>query len=116
MSYKVTKANEAYTYEAPGHYDVRTTRLHDPKDVNEGQIIMGMSHFLPGGGCEMGANPLEFIYYIVEGEMTVELEDQKIVLKTGDSIHCGAFTKKAIVNTGVNTCRMLVVLRPPVAK
>ena len=51
MSYKVTRRNEAYRYEAPGHYDVLTTRLHDPDDVNEGTIVNGLSHFLPGGGA-----------------------------------------------------------------
>ena len=51
MSYKVTKKCEAYKYEAPGHFDVRTTRLHDPADVNEGKVVMGLSHFLPGGGA-----------------------------------------------------------------
>ena len=34
MSYKVTRANEAVKYEAPGHFDVLTTRLHNPVDVN----------------------------------------------------------------------------------
>ena len=51
MSYKITRKNEAYRYEAAKHFDVRTTRLHDPQDVNDGVVTMGLSHFLPGGGC-----------------------------------------------------------------
>ena len=46
-----------YNYEAPGHFDVRTTRLHNPQDVNDGSITMGLSHFLPGGGCSYGSKP-----------------------------------------------------------
>jgi len=113
MSYKITKANEAVKYEAPGHFDVRTTRLHNPVDVNDGRIVMGLSHFLPGGGAAKNAIPVEFIYYIIEGEMTITLDDGAFVLKAGDSIHCGPMTTKEIKNTGIVTTKMLVILLPP---
>ena len=45
MSYKVTRRSEAVAYEAPGHYDMRPTRLHNPGDVNDGRITVGLSHF-----------------------------------------------------------------------
>ena len=51
MSFKVTHRNESVKYQAPGHFDVLTTRLHNPDDVNDGTIVMGLSHFLPGGGA-----------------------------------------------------------------
>ena len=114
MSYKIVRKNEATFYEAPGHYDMRPTRLHNPDDVNEGKLIMGLSHFLPGGGCQFGANPLESIYYIVEGEMDIELEGgDKSTLRAGDSFHCGPNTSKGIQNNGSVTCQMLVTLLPP---
>lgn len=113
MSYKIVRKEEATFYEAPGHYDMRPTRLHNPQDVNDGKIIMGLSHFLPGGGCEFGANPLESIYYIVEGEMDLTTDDGTTTLHAGDSFHCGAGTGKGIQNNGSVTCQMLVVLLPP---
>lgn len=114
MSYKIVRKNEATTYEAPGHFDVRTTRLHNPQDVNDGKMVMGLSHFLPGGGCEFGSNPLESIYYIVSGEMDIECEDGvKTTLKAGDTFHCGPNTKKGIINKGTESCQMLVCLLPP---
>jgi len=110
--YKVTKANESYNYEAKGHYDVRTTRLHDPEDV-DGQITLGLSHFLPGGGAEMGTAPKELIYYIIEGEMTVTTDDgAETVLHKGDSIHLGPNQGRASKNTGVTAAQMLVVACP----
>lgn len=115
MSYKIVRKNEATTYEAPGHFDVRTTRLHNPQDVNDGQVIMGLSHFLPGGGCEFGCNPNESIYYIVSGQMTLKTDDEETVLLPGDTFHCGGGTKKSILNTGTESCQMLVVLVPPKA-
>ncbi|MBQ4370440.1 MAG: cupin domain-containing protein [Oscillospiraceae bacterium] len=112
--YKVTKRNEAYKYDAPGHFDVRTTRLHDPQDVNDGTIVMGLSHFLPGGGANMAPANFEMVYYIQSGEMTITIGeddgDKEYVLKQGDSIHFGKGTKRACLNTGVETAQMLVIM------
>ncbi|MDR3311082.1 MAG: cupin domain-containing protein [Oscillospiraceae bacterium] len=118
MSYKITRKDESYTYEAKGHFDVRTTRLHDPKDVNRGGITMGLSHFLPGGGCEFGSNPKESVYYIIEGQMELKVEgdnglESTTTLFAGDSFHCGPDTKKSVVNNGTVSSQMLVVLITP---
>lgn len=113
MSYKIVQKHEAYRYEAPGHFDVLTTRLHDPDDVNAGQLIMGLSHFLPGGGTELGSNPKESIYYVQKGELTMTTDNGEFVLHEGDSFHCGPDTQKAVRNTGASVCEMLVVLTTP---
>lgn len=113
MSYKITKVDESYTYEAAGHHDCLTTRLHDPQDVNEGAITMGLTHFLPGGGTDFGSNQKESIYYIIKGEMTVTTDDGETVLRAGDSFHCGPGTSKAVKNTGTSSAKMLVALTDP---
>lgn len=120
MSYKVTRANEAVNYEAPGHFDVRTTRLHAPADVNGGTIVNGLSHFLPGGGAHVAPARFEMIYYIISGEMTVEMYDdndkmEKYCLHAGDSVHFGAGTKRGCLNTGVVTAQMLTIMIKPQA-
>lgn len=112
MSYKITRANEAYFYEAAGHYEMRPTRLHDPADVNDGKLIVGLSHFLPGGGATQNAVPMEFVYYVMNGEMTITLDEGEFVLKAGDSIHCGPMTTKEIKNNGHEVVKMLVILLP----
>jgi len=113
MSYKVTKANEAYVYTADHHYDVQTTRLHDPQDVNDGRLVCGLSHFLPGGGIEKSSNPTESVYYVIAGEMTVSIDGKEYVLCGGDSIHFGPNQEKAVKNTGITAAQMLVVVLPP---
>lgn len=116
MSYKICRKEEAVAYEAPGHYDVRCTRLHNPQDVNDGRLVCGLSHFLPGGGCKFGANPCESFYYIIEGQMEIETDDgEKTTLHKGDSYHCGPNTPKGIQNNGTEACQMLVVIVPPQA-
>ena len=120
MSYKVTMRNESVKYEAPGHFDVLTTRLHNPDDVNEGTIVMGLSHFLPGGGANVAPANFEMIYYIISGEMTVEMYDDndqatQYVLHAGDSVHFGKGTKRGCKNTGIETAQMLTIMIKPQA-
>ncbi len=115
MSFKITRRDEAVTYNPPKHFDMRATRLHSPGDVNQGTVTMGLSHFLPGGGCEYGSNAKESIYYIVEGEMTLSVElgtpeEVVTVLRAGDSFHCGPGTRKGIVNEGTVSAQMLTVI------
>jgi quercetin dioxygenase-like cupin family protein len=79
---------------------------------------MGLSHFLPGGGCNYGSNAKETIYYIIEGQMYLECEvgtpdEVKTTLYAGDSFHCGPNTKKSVLNTGTTSAQMLVVLVTP---
>lgn len=121
MRFKITKKEDAVPYEAKGHYGMLATRLHNPADVNEGCMTQGLSHFLPGGGCEYGANGLESIYYIVEGEMDIVVEEGtaeevRTTLRAGDSFHCGPNTHKGIRNNGTVACQMLVTLVKPEAK
>ena len=118
MSYRLTRANEAEGYEAPGHFDVRTTRLHNPGDVNEGTIVHGLSQFLPGGGASVAPANFEMIYYIIEGEMTVELFDENdnsntYVLNPGDSVHFGKGTKRGCKNTGIKCAQMMTIMIKP---
>ena len=114
MSYRVVRRHECSNYEAPGHFDVRTTRLHNPNEVNDGTIVMGLSHFLPGGGAEMAPAKFEMVYYIIEGEMAVTLKgeqgEEMYVLQSGDSVHFGKDTERACLNTGAVTAQMLTVM------
>jgi quercetin dioxygenase-like cupin family protein len=121
MSYKITRRNEVYNYEAPGHHEVRTTRIADAADVNQGGITFGLSHFLPGGYTDLGANQKESIYYILHGEMYLEAEvgtpdEIKTTLYAGDAFHCGPGTKKSVKNTGNVSTQMLVAMADPKAE
>lgn len=112
MSYKVTKKTEAVQYHPGGHYDMYATELHLPTDV-DGQIKLGHSHFLPGGGAEMGKAPVELIYFVLEGEMTVTTDDGVVtVLGAGDSIHFSPEQGRESKNNGIVTAQMLVIAAP----
>lgn len=112
--YKITKKDEYYTYTLPGHSECKLTRLHDPADVEGGQLILSLSHFLPsGGGTDMGKNTAESIYYIKEGTMLFQSEDgAEMILHAGDSVHVAANYGKCVKNIGTTTAQMLVILLP----
>lgn len=107
-----------YAYSAVGHYECVPTRLFDidgagANDIEGGKIIMGITYFVPGGSTEFTSNPMESIYYILTGEMTLKTEDCETVLHAGDSFHCVGGVTKSVTNTGTEVCQMLVVLQPP---
>ena len=107
-----------YAYSAAGHYECVPTRLHDidgkgANDIEGGKIIMGITYFVPGGSTEFTSNPMESIYYILTGEMTLKTDDGETVLHAGDSFHCVGGVNKSVTNTGTEVCQMLVVLQPP---
>ncbi len=114
---KGVEGSTIYTYVAPGHNECVPTRLHDvsggPNGIEGGKMIQGITYFVPGGGCDYGANPLESIYYVLNGEMTLKTEDGETVLHAGDSFHCVGGVAKSVTNTGTEVCQMLVTLLPP---
>ena len=114
---KGVEGSTVYAYSAAGHYECVPTRLHDvdgggANDIEGGKIIMGITYFVPGGSTDFAANPLESIYYILTGEMTLKTEDGETVLHAGDSFHCVGGVAKSVTNTGTEVCQMLVVLQP----
>ena len=115
---KGVEGSTVYAYSAAGHYECVPTRLHDidgagANDNEGGKIIMGITYFVPGGSTEFTSNPMESIYYILTGEMTLKTEDGETVLHAGDSFHCVGGVAKSVTNTGTEVCQMLVVLQPP---
>ena len=86
----VTRLADAKPYEAPKHVDCIALRLHgfDASPV-EG-FSVGLSHFLPGGGVERDATPLEKVYVVTEGEVTIVTDEGEATLGPYDSMLPGA--------------------------
>jgi quercetin dioxygenase-like cupin family protein len=110
---KMTRLADAKPYEAPGHYDMRALRLHNKDDVTNGEITLGLSYFLPGGGAAYGKAPIELIYYIIDGEMTIKTDEETYILQAGDSIHFAVGDGREPVNNTNRPASMLVVAVAP---
>ncbi len=97
-------------YGAPRHYNMCALKLHGREETGAQKFWMGLSHFLPQGGAEYDASPTEKIYFVLEGEVTVVTEKEKILLKKWDSIHIGANEGRSIINESNQPASMLVVV------
>ncbi len=95
---KKVQVKDVKPYDAAGHFKMIAMRLHGKEETGATKFWMGLSHFLPGGGAEMGATPTDKVYFVLEGEVTIVTPDTEITLKAWDSIFIGPGEQRAIVN------------------
>ena len=111
---QITRFNEAMPYSAPKHHDMRALRLHGFDASAATFAWVGVSHFLPGGGAEMDESPLEKIYVVLAGEVTIELGDGTIErLGPMDSCFIPGGEARAVRNDGNAVATMLVTMPYP---
>jgi quercetin dioxygenase-like cupin family protein len=109
---QVIGIEDAGTYQAPGHFDVRTLRLQGAEATPVENFTVGLSVFLPAGGCEMSTTPLEKVYVVVEGEVTIVTDEGEATLGPLDSIYLAPNEARAIENRTNKAATMLVVMPP----
>jgi glyoxylate utilization-related uncharacterized protein len=111
---EITRFDEARRYDAPKHYDMRGLRLQGFDASSSTFGWTGLSHFLPGGGAEMDASPLEKIYVVLEGAVTIELSSGEThVLSRLDSCFIPGGEGREIRNDGNSVASMLVIMPYP---
>jgi quercetin dioxygenase-like cupin family protein len=71
--------------------------------VKEGAVVNG--HFYSHKGDEFA--------YVMEGELEVEIQDEKQLLRQGDSLYIGSIFPSKWVNVGKGDAVLLWVLSPP---
>ena len=110
---EVTRYDEAPTYEAPGHHDVYGLRLQGFEVSKTRNFSLSISHFLPTGGCDMAATPVEKVYFVLEGEVTIITPSGEVVLNKYDSIYLEPGEARAIENRTNSPATMLVAIPYP---
>ena len=114
---QITRFADARRYDAPKHFDMRSLRMQGFDLTASKFAWVGLSHFLPQGGAEMDTGPLEKIYVVLAGEVTIELGDGTVhVLKPLDSCHIPGGEARLIRNRGNAIATMLVVMPHPEPK
>ena len=73
---------------------------------------MGISHFLPGGGAE-DATPVEKVYFVLEGEVTVITRRGRGDARKYDSCYLAPNESRAIENRTNSPASMLVAIPYP---
>ena len=103
----LTRIDQAPEYVAPNHDHMQCLRLQGHEAGPAVQLWMGMSQILPGGHITPSASPIEKLYFVVEGELTVETPDGVSLLQPYDSCRIAPGESRALRN---NTNRPIMVL------
>jgi glyoxylate utilization-related uncharacterized protein len=111
----VTRIGDAASYEAPGHYGMAALRLQGREHSSESEFWTGLSYFLPAGGAQRSASPLQRTYFVVAGEMTLIVGDERTVLRPFDSVHIAAGDERELVNQTNLPATVLVTMAYPKA-
>ncbi|ABG40840.1 Cupin 2, conserved barrel [Paraglaciecola sp. T6c] len=109
----VTKLEDAMPYQAPGHFDVCGLRLQGWDASDTENFWVGLSHFLPGGGAQGDVSPLEKVYVVLEGSVSITHDNKEVILGPLDSCRIPPNAKRTLINKTNNTVSMLVIMPYP---
>ncbi len=109
----VTRLDAAEPYEAVKHFDMRGLRLQGFATSPVENFWVGLSCFLPGGGAESDATPVEKVYVVLDGVVTVTTDDGDIDLQPLDSCYLSAGERRSIVNNTNRPASMIVIMPYP---
>ncbi|MEM8653355.1 MAG: cupin domain-containing protein [Pseudomonadota bacterium] len=104
---------DAQPYDTPNHWGVTGLRLQGFEDGGPENQWIGFSQFLPGGGAGPDATPFEKVYVVLDGEITVTVNDTDMVLGPMDSCTIPPGEMRKIENRSNHVCKMLVVIPYP---
>ena len=104
---------EAESYEAPNHQSCTSLRLAGFSDDGPENFWVGCSHFLPGGGAGPDASPLEKVYVILSGELTVHAGGKTQVARPMDTVFIPGGEEREIRNNGNDVVTMIVAMPYP---
>ena len=110
---KVTRLEEATKYSPPKHVDCHAMWLQHKSMGCDAPYWVGCSYYLPGAKAEWDASPLDKIYIVLEGELTMAFEDQEVKLGPMDSIFIGPNENREVRNDTNSVATMLVVMPYP---
>jgi quercetin dioxygenase-like cupin family protein len=111
--FTVRRLAEAGAYQAPNHYDIRAMRLMGLEAGGSESFWIGLSHILPAGGAGPDSSPIEKVYVVTAGHVTVEVDGREHVLGPMDSCCIGAGVVRTVTNKTNEVASMLVVMPPP---
>jgi hypothetical protein len=94
----VVRLAAAPAYQAPGHDKMHMLRLQGREAGPSDVLWLGMSHILPGGGTTLDASPMEKMYVILDGEVTISNGIEEVTLGPWDSCRIAPDEPRALSN------------------
>jgi hypothetical protein len=94
----IVRYNDAPCYEAPGHFDMAMRRLQGREAGPSDQLWLGVSIIAPGGGTTLDASPIEKLYVVLDGEVTIANGETEVTLNRWDSCRIAPGEGRALKN------------------
>jgi mannose-6-phosphate isomerase-like protein (cupin superfamily) len=92
---------------------MRSLRLQGLEAGGSEAFWVGLSHYLPGGGAGPDSAPLERVYVVLSGQLTVIVDGEETVLGPMDSCTIPSGETREAINRGNDVCTMVVVMPTP---
>ncbi len=95
---QLTRLATAPAYQAPNHVDMRCLRLQGHEATSTDTLWLGLSHLLPGAHTGLDASPLEKLYVVVAGEVTIVSDTGEAALGPLDSCRIAPGERRRLEN------------------
>ena len=106
----VKRFADAKPYDAPNHRLYTGLRLFGAEAGGTKGVVVGVSHFLPGGGAGPDATATEKVYFCLDGEVTIIAGGKEATLKANDSVYLAPNEEREIVNRGHTVATIVAIL------
>ena len=94
----VVRFREAPPYQAPGHTDMAMVRLQGREAGPSDTLWLGISTIAPGGGTTLDASPIEKMYVVLDGAVTISNGAEEATLGPRDSCRIAPNEGRALKN------------------
>jgi hypothetical protein len=116
----ITRIDSAPTYVAPNHFGMTCLRLQGREAGPAEQMWMGMSIIEPGGYTTLDPSPMEKLYIVLQGELTLVSQTgdgplEEVVLKTWDTARFAPGESRQLKNLTNEVVRVVITMpfEPP---
>jgi quercetin dioxygenase-like cupin family protein len=109
----LTRFADAPQYFPPNHDGMHCLRLQGHEAGPSDTIWLGVSHILPGGGTTLDASPIEKLYVVLDGQVTVITEAGEEILGPHDSCRLAPGEKRALKNNTNRPASILLAMPYP---
>jgi len=107
MRARLHRAGEAPAFQPEGHTGVSPVRLTGT--APEETISVVLSNYEPGAHAERSPVPVDTVYVVLTGRLTVSLDNEQIELSRLDSLFLPAGSVRAVDNLTTETASMFVI-------
>ena len=113
----IIRYTDAPAYDSPGHFDMAMRRLQGREAGPSNQLWLGVSVIAPDGGTTLDASPIEKLYVVLDGEVTIWNGETEVTLGRWDSCRIAPGEGRALKN-GTNAPATILLAMPlsPAAK